>query len=631
MTNGRKPHYIKTQQTTTAPTRFIFVDTEGCDGEGIPIDPDAHIGGNQYLWFGCAEYVEIDPRRNDRTERCYFRKADEFWDWVESLCAAKHTIWIVAHNWNYDACLLSPETELLGRGWECTQYINGKPPVIIRWRKGQHTLKIIDSLNYFATSLAQLGKGIGEYKLDSTALLNGLEAAIAYCWQDVNVVKTAILTFRRFVIEHDLGAMQHTLAGQAMSSYRRRFMAHQILVHDDDLALTLEREAYHGGRTESFYSGAVRQPLWKLDINSMYPSNMVTESYSARLVSAYIGYHKESFEYALSQNYGVVARCLIQTDEECYGVVVDGKGKPLPCPNTEGIKPAKLIFPIGEFWATLSTPEIRYGLAHGHIKTIESWAQYERDPIFVEFVRYFYARRLEYRQSGNSAFDHMSKIMLNSLYGKFGQTGIRWEATKDWYCDSTIETAHETDDGEIIHLRSRLGQTQIKAKNQESRDSCPMIAAEITAYSRMQLWRYILIAGKQNVYYVDTDSLVVNKQGLDNLAPYIDANTLGMLKIEKTCEMGMFFAPKHYTLDDEWKIKGVSRRAILSSNIATRQTVAQQAQFRSYDVNLRDKLSGACVVREITKTISGRNSKRVVAHPGWTKPIILGGYGALLD
>jgi hypothetical protein len=633
----RRRHFITRNHTTAAPSRYVFVDTEALNEHGAP------GAGVQRLWFGCAIFVEIrEGRQSRREQRKYFETAAGFWEWVEGQCVIGKPLSIFAHNFGYDAGILWAETELRRRGWRCTNYINGTPgPLIVSWAKGpvspapRMIIKMFDSMNYFSSSLADLGEATGLAKLDPAALTEGKEAAVAYCWRDTEIVMAAVLAFRDFVIDKRLGNLRPTIAGQAMSAFRHRFMRHKILVHDNAIALKLERASFHGGRTEALIRGRVPEShgtLFKLDIHSHYPSVMQKERFSARLVASWATYQPLSFQAAIDAGRGMVALCHIETDKPIYGVVLCSHcGSTAASCKCAAFKGEKLIFPVGRFWTTLSTPELMHAWHAGHVLKVKSWAEYEREPLFRDYVDYFYDERMKYKVAGNAAFAHMAKTLLNSLYGKFGERALWWTETRKYQTDSVGEVW--TDSGPktpVIKLRNRLGVTQMLMTDEESNNSCPIISSEITGYGRLMLWRLIDQAGQGEgrVYYCDTDSLIVNQVAYDNLAGYIHPTNLGFLGLEGTAEYGEFMAPKHYTFgagaDSETKIKGVSKRALLWSDVATRQTHAMQPQFQSWDVNQQQGIDGQIIVRDIVKAISGENTKMLIRGEGeFNSPIEL--------
>ena len=95
----------------------------------------------------------------------------------------------------------------------------------------------------------------------------------------------------------------------------------------------------------------------------------------------------------------------------------------------------------------------------------------------------------------------------------------------------------------------------------------------ITAYARARLAKFEYTAGPKQVFYMDTDSLVVSAEGYRKLAAHplrFDAKLLGALKLEHICSLFHAVSPKCYLLGEKvgekysWcaKSKGVDLRKI---------------------------------------------------------------------
>ena len=68
-------------------------------------------------------------------------------------------------------------------------------------------------------------------------------------------------------------------------------------------------------------------------------------------------------------------------------------------------------------------------------------------------------------------------------------------------------------------------------------------------------------AGRENVYYCDTDSMIVNRKGFTNLTDLMDETALGMLKLEETSNTITIHGAKDYEFGTIKKTKGVPRKA----------------------------------------------------------------------
>ena len=152
----------------------------------------------------------------------------------------------------------------------------------------------------------------------------------------------------------------------------------------------------------------------------------------------------------------------------------------------------------------------------------------------------------------------------------------------------------------------------------ESENSLPMICAEICAYARMLLWEFITQAGRENVFYADTDSIVVNEIGYSNLLDRLDNTRLGALKLEGVSYSNEFWAPKDYALDNDVHIKGVRKKAIQVGD-----RIFIQSTFKSWDWNLSQGHDGFIRVDTTIKHLSRENKKAQVFGLGPTKPIEL--------
>lgn len=121
-------------------------------------------------------------------------------------------------------------------------------------------------------------------------------------------------------------------------------------------------------------------------------------------------------------------------------------------------------------------------------------------------------------QNPQPALKTVSKLMLNSLYGKFGQrsnfdqtilVGDRAELFMHLTAPDTEVTniIHHTPDGTNAELRFKyreLHEAQTKLRN-----FCHVaIAAFTTAYGRLKLLKMVHQLGRERVLYMDTDSII---------------------------------------------------------------------------------------------------------------------------
>lgn len=528
------------------PTRLLFFDTEGV------IDRVSDRLEKHKLRMIVTRYMLLDddnPHIVKRDEYRKFTTAGDFADYVVTLAVKNVPLNVYAHNLGYDLQITSLVRALINRGFSVTKYITENPPTFITMRRGKHTINIIDTFNYFQTSIKRIGESLGLMKgvIDYYGETDD-EKWEEYAFRDVEILSEYMYRFILFLIDYDLAPLAMTIAGQAFRTYRYRFMPDEIPLHRSDEAIAVERDAYYGGRVECFRLGTFNgETYYKLDINSMYPFVMARNAYPF----VYVGKRDNVSRLKLIElmkDYYVIADLDIKTDLPVAPVRVKDK----------------LIFPIGRFRATLHHAEIDLVLRYATVERVNRVFVYTKRDLFSSYVDFFYRIKQEADSAGDSVRRAMAKMFLNSLYGKFGQRG-----RVDIY-----EEAQGSDDGyeRIRGYSERLGRevmiTRLGGKtitsitDGEGYYSYPAVAGAVTAYARDYLFELILSAGLDNVYYVDTDSLFVNSEGLYNLRDYISSSELGKLKIEDKADNLIIYGAKDYVFGTTLKMKGVPKTAI---------------------------------------------------------------------
>lgn len=593
----RRCHYLKRNHSNESVHDAIWADTETA--------PTKHDDGSDhhYLMFGYAAFART-VRAGEWTEPLWarFETVDEYWDWVEDRLHGKTRLYMFAHNWAFDAPVLDAFNILPERGWRLTGSIIQSPPVILKWRRGPHTIQMVDTLNIWRMPLKKLGKAIGLPKLTMPEYGASEDDWNAYGKRDVEIIMRACQQWWAFLIANDLGGFASTLAAQAFRTFRHRFMAEDILIDDNEHALQLARDALHGGRTECFYIGTCKQTVHKLDINSQYPAIMRREAMPAKLIGHYRNVQYEEL-VQWSTKYCVIANVHLATDQPAYAVVHD----------------KRLIFPIGEFVTPLCTPEIAHAIQHGHIKKVFDVSVYEPKVLFRDYVDWMHAYRQRCRAAGNDVDAINAKLLMNSLYGKFAQKGLIYKKVDDTD-DMSIKVWMEVDadTGDVYNLRQYAGIIEQLECETEARDSHPAIAAHITAHARMQLWGLIQRAGRGNVVYCDTDSVWVNETGMGHLKYFLHDSELGKLKVEGVHSDVIIHGPKDYLIDGHARIKGIRATA---KQIGP--NTYEQDRFSTLVGLLRSGQLSAPIVTRLTKHLRRQYTKGVVDRSGRISPLTL--------
>lgn len=170
-------------------------------------------------------------------------------------------------------------------------------------------------------------------------------------------------------------------------------------------------------------------------------------------------------------------------------------------------KNQNLIFPTGGFVGVYYSEELKYARDLGYtVLPISGYLFEKMESPFSHFVSSPFVSRLEAKKSGNEALSYVCKILMNSLYGRFGinPKSTRTEVChKDRYhklmknseysviCLTRTTTLFPTIAipirGQIIGTHRKTLQSNLQLRSQPLLGSiCTLISQERTATTRTQ-------------------------------------------------------------------------------------------------------------------------------------------------
>lgn len=594
----RKTHNLGKGGRVTRPSRVIFLDTETSQneyGDGVV---------KHRLKLGVAIYCRSRRGQALRPQdELVFYDNTTFWDWLDVLPDDKTKTLLVAHNLNYDLPVTHAFHELEQRSWKLKGYYSSGMVNIFRWKRGTQRLEAIDNGNFFPGSLDKWGQIVGYPKLAVEFDTVSDAELIAYCRRDVEIMIELWRYWMQFLDDNDCGAFRPTVASTAFGAFRHRYNTEDVWIHGDELAISLERAAYKGGRVECLFQGARKWgPFYYCDVNNMYGHVMKEHLYPISLWGSKCYPKMVELVYRLNR-YSVIAHVKVNVTENWFPHKVNGRR----------------AYPTGTFVTTLTTPELHLAYDNGWIEQVYAMAWYRQGRLFADYVDHFYSARKAYESDGNKPMASIAKLMINSLYGKFGQRGIKqWidgECDPDTSLTITIYTDGEEKPYTMTHLGGQIIYTQAHG---EGWNSFPAIAAHVTAYARLHLYRLMQMVPQEHRYYMDTDSLIVDEQGLSYLQSELDENKLGALKIERNSPYLIVNAPKDYFMDDHIRIKGIRADAELVA-----PNTYSQTQWSRLAGMLRRGNAKDYTTQTVTKTLQREVWSGEVQPSGWVLPFHL--------
>lgn len=300
-------------------------------------------------------------------------------------------------------------------------------------------------------------------------------------------------------------------------------------MEEDDLIPSLQeeddefvRKSYFGGRTEIYnmvFDGDENNLLNYYDINSLYPSVMIDN---------YFGYEKLRKPIRdFNDDYISFFECDVIVPKDLYI-------GPLPIYH-EVNKSRKTIFPVGKFRGVWSTIELENALSYGvKIDKIHNAVSFHKGKkIFHKAINHLYEKRKASEK--NSVDNILTKLIMNSMYGKFGINRHR----------ENIEVFNPKKHGGLVPeytLDTEIGEFNLvkTEKILENSFGNVAIASQVTSYARVK--HYNEMMALSNVYNCDTDSYWTT----DELET---GDELGEIKLEDRILRACFLLPKTYTMD----------------------------------------------------------------------------------
>ena len=298
---------------------------------------------------------------------------------------------------------------------------------------------------------------------------------------------------------------------------------------------TFLRRAYYGGHVDAYKPYG--ENLYYYDVNSLYP--FVMREFP--MPGGDPLWHRNLTDRDLDSLFGFI---------EAYVICPKTIKKPfLPYRDKDNT----LIFPTGEFIGVYYSEELKYARDIGYtIQPISGYLYQKMDSPFKNFVNSLYENRSQAKKDGNEALSYVYKILMNSLYGRFG---INPKSTKTELCDfnqyKELLRKSEFIFSEMLAENKYIVAYHINTKNSKNEDwnppknSAVQLAAAITASARIYMYPYI---SREDCYYTDTDSLILsNPLPEEDISPFV----IGKFKLECRCSKAYFIATKSYYFIDE--------------------------------------------------------------------------------
>jgi hypothetical protein len=351
--------------------------------------------------------------------------------------------------------------------------------------------------------------------------------AIKYCEIDCIALFQILLKFNSLIFGMFNKNIHNypTLPSLAFAIFRSNFMSEENIPKLTGNIENEIRQGYTGGSTDMFIPYGKNIKCY--DVNSLYPSVMINKDMPISKPIKFIGDISK-----IENNPFGFFKVRVNCPDNILHPIIQIKYK-----TKNGIK---TISPVGNWLMWIFSEEMYNAIKFGYTFEILEGYKFERGIIFKDYIEYLYNLRKQYDK--NHPLNLIAKILLNSLYGRFGMSeiNIKYEiVSKEEFelinLDEILDIV-EFDDKFLIGLKSE--------SIEDNSNISIGVAAAITAYARIHMSQF-----KNNpnlkLYYTDTDSIYTDSE----LDPYlIDEKILGKLKLEYVVKEAIFLGPKSYCL-----------------------------------------------------------------------------------
>jgi hypothetical protein len=456
------------------------------------------------------------------------------------------------------------------------------------------------------------------------------DEAIKYCKLDCKCLHEILTTFNLLIFKEfkiDIHKVL-TLPANAMKIFKSNFMKentiYQLLGKIDETI----RESYTGGAVDVYkphnkiseiYSRVkVYKKLFYYDVNSLYPTVMANQLMPIGKPTFFDG----DITKIESNPFGFFY-CKITSPVNLNHPILQRRIK-----TGEGIR---TIAGNGSWTGWIFSEEMENAIKLGYTFEIIKGYLFEKGDLFSDYVNKMYNLRKQY-QKGH-AMNLIAKLLLNSLYGKFGMKteisrvdifNLENELEKEsleLMMDTYGETIHDyiKIDNMIIIVRETIadikfdeGQDMYLPKLWGGLDINIAIASAITSYARNAM-SFFKNNSNFNLYYSDTDSIVI-----DNELPIDMIGTeLGQLKLEHKIKRAVFLAPKVYGLVDTdgsktLKIKGIGHQLASELSLLDLEHLLVENSSRNFTQEKWYKkiLEGEITIKDLVYNLKVTSNKR---------------------
>jgi len=395
------------------------------------------------------------------------------------------------------------------------------------------------------------------------------------------------------------------------------------------------KKSYTGGSTDMYIPKPLPgvNAIYCYDVNSLYPTSM-KEGMMMPVISRknkFIRYFEGDINNVEFRPFGFL-NCEINTTKHLKHPILQVKRKIINNKDLGG--GVRTISPLGNWKGMYFSEELNNAEKYGYKYKFNSGYIFEQKDVFAGFIDVVYDIKQKAAESNDSVWYLISKLFLNSLYGRFGMDPNfeNHVITKNENINSYLNKYKVIDfkqisDGKVLISYIKKDDFEFSnfktSGNIKNINVSVSISSAITAYARMFMSKF-KNNPNYNLYYTDTDSVYTDKP----LVGRFIGTKLGQFKLENVFTDAVFLAPKVYggiTEDGKEinKIKGYKNKISfddLKSLLKKDKSleISQEKWFKSLvnsKISIKDQIYTLAVTENKRKLIFDDNDYLIDTEP----------------
>lgn len=458
---------------------------------------------------------------------------EECLDVVENALTEDDKVILIMHGVQNCIHLMEFSEYFRGAGFTAECYFVGRERAYVEVIRGKQKVIICDIRNWLPGEPEEIAKWAGHHIDKHSRWWPEYDEFGAY---HANVIFGLLEAWKKYIdwnLSNDLGGFQYSMSSLAYSFWTRTKGAENARHPRNKQTADYEKAAFYGGfcyvHSSGYHSG---DGYYLLDCNGLYGSVIRDCLLPYRHVTTRRVIKVTDLDNALKRG-GVIA----------HGVFTLRKGY-LPIRSVRSIEWKQERV---ECW--LPQPELLWVMEHGKIHSLDTIIVYDMKPLGKEIGEFSLTQRFLAKEQGRKYESKLWKLFVTNFFGKLAQ---RFGTIKVFPAGENEPDSFEqfisNKTGKIYSVCVFCGTKIVSIDDGESTTYIPSISAFITSYGRRKLWELCSLAGWENVFYNDTDSLIVNRAGYRKLKHLISDNVPGLISLDERGDTLEILGKKQYRI-----------------------------------------------------------------------------------